>query len=110
MSQHSVVEHVEFELLPGVSESDFLAASEEISRWTACQPGFEYRCLTRGEDGRWLDLVFWSNEDHARRAGRRIMEEKGRSPFMRMIDDASVRIAHRPVMGRKAPAGLLLTA
>jgi len=110
MIRRSVVEHVEFEILPEVSEEDFLDAAEEISRWAACQLGFEYRVLTKGEDGRWLDLIFWADIEHARSAGRRIMVEKGRSLFMRMIDESSVRITHRPVAARKAPAGLLLTA
>ncbi|MEM6439154.1 MAG: hypothetical protein AAF763_05575 [Pseudomonadota bacterium] len=107
---HGILEHVAFALRDGVDEAEFLAAAEEISRWAVRQQGFEYRCLTRGADGRWLDLRFWSSREAAERARERLTRQEGRGPFMRMIDPTSVEVHFRPVMARKAPAGLMLAA
>ncbi|MEM1315895.1 MAG: hypothetical protein AAGI51_15165, partial [Pseudomonadota bacterium] len=64
----------------------------------------------QGGDGRWLDLRFWSNREAAERARMRLMRHKGSCLFMRMIDPTSVEVQFRPVMARKAPAGLMLAA
>lgn len=55
-----VIELAPFAVKPGVTEAQVLEASEVLQRdFLAGQPGFVRRDLLRGDDGRWLDLVYW---------------------------------------------------
>ena len=105
-----IVEEVVFELRAGVAEAEFLRAAEAVNRWAVRQPGFEYRCLTKSADGRWFDLRFWSGADAAERAARALARDAAGAAFLSLVAPGSVATARRPVMARKAPAGLMLAA
>jgi hypothetical protein len=73
--QHVVIEWAPFTLAEGVSEEQLLRASSELQvDFLAKQRGFVRRELLRGEDGRWVDLVYWADQASADEAMRRAME------------------------------------
>lgn len=62
-----VVEWAPFRVATGVPEATLLDASEALQRdFLAHQPGFLRRELLRGDDGQWVDLVYWANEASAK--------------------------------------------
>jgi hypothetical protein len=67
-----VVEWAPFRAAPGVSEAAILAESDALQRdFLVGQRGFVRRELLRGDDGRWVDLVYWADRvtaDEAMRA------------------------------------------
>ncbi|MEW6681905.1 MAG: hypothetical protein AB1451_03150 [Nitrospirota bacterium] len=72
-----VVEWAPFELADGASEADLLKASAALqSDFLDRQPGFVRRELLKGKDGKWVDLVYWSNREAAERA----VQEAAASP------------------------------
>lgn len=93
----SCLEMVAFTLAPHANREKFVAEAPSVTAWAAKQPGFQYRTLVdRGEQG-WIDMVWWASEADARAAADRIGREMMSSPFMQMIDTASVKIEHYPV-------------
>lgn len=92
------IEMVQFQLNPGVSVADFLAANQAIGDWVSRQPGFRYRSLSRQEDGTWIDIVYWDSMATARAAGEAFAKEQGKSSFLAMIDPRSIRMNHSEVM------------
>ncbi len=99
----STLEIVRFRTHEAVTDAAFLKASEEVSAWANAQPGFQYRCLTKEEDGGWLDLVFWADLGAAKAASEKFMAGNGKGEFMTMIDPSTVEMRHLPV--RHAMAG-----
>ncbi|MBY4675557.1 hypothetical protein [Marinobacterium arenosum] len=92
-----VIELVTFRTKPGVSEADFVAASQVISDWAGRQPGFHYRSLSRDGQGLWRDIVYWSSQADAQRAAEAFMRDNGQSAFMQMVDADSVVMNHSQV-------------
>lgn len=55
-----------FKLAEGVTEDDFLEASERVqTEFSYLRPGLVRRTVARGERGEWLVLVFWGSEEEA---------------------------------------------
>lgn len=65
-STTTIVEWAPFKLREGVSEAEFLRASDVFQReFVSRQPGFLRRELLRGKDGQWVDLVIWKDQTSA---------------------------------------------
>ena len=68
-SDHVVVEWAPFQLADGAKEAALLRASEVVQReFLSKQPGFIRRELLRGRGNQWVDLVYWTNMEDAKRA------------------------------------------
>lgn len=96
----SVIEMVSFELNQGVSDADFLQASQAIDSWVKPQPGFEYRALVKQSDGVWQDLVFWQDMACAEQAGAKFMQASELSETMALINKQTVVVKHAPVLSQ----------
>lgn len=71
------VEWAPFRVRPGVSEDDLRAASAALqSDFLARQPGFLRRELLRGDDGGYVDVVWWESPA----AAKAIMDAIAGSP------------------------------
>jgi hypothetical protein len=63
------IEWAPFKLADAVDESRLLRAADAIQAdFLAKQPGFIRRELLRGQDGQWVDLIYWESEEAAARA------------------------------------------
>lgn len=93
----TVLESVTFRLAPGASSSAFSQASEATFAWVRQQPGFVHRVLSCSDDGQWSDHVHWSSMAEAMSASDRFMQSFCESPFMTMIDPATVQMQHTVV-------------
>ncbi len=88
------IELVTFRLNPGTDRGAFLAAAKGTEALVRRQPGFLSRMLTEGEDGTWADIVTWAGPADAAAAAEAVMTDPGFTPFLMMIDGASVRMSH----------------
>ncbi|MCP5160835.1 MAG: hypothetical protein H6999_08260 [Hahellaceae bacterium] len=92
-----VVECVQFKLKDGVSDADFVTASEVVNVWIKSRPGFRYRSLSKDAAGEWRDIVYWESRETAHQASELFMQDLCHSDFMQMIDEASVLMNHSDV-------------
>ena len=99
-----IIEHMEYRLRDGVDEAEFLAGAREIGDWVAARPGFEYRVLTRREDGGWLELIFWRDRAAQEAASAAFLEQMGACDTLARVDMESFRMTHLPVRAFTAPA------
>ena len=89
-----VLELVLFELKPEVEEDVFLNHSLAVSSWAETQPGFLSRDLTKAEDGRWVDVVWWRSMADAKQAAEAAMSSDACSPMFSAIAEKSVQMIH----------------
>ena len=93
MSTH-VIETVTFRTMDGVSQEQFLDAAQQASAFMTARPGFVRRRLSREENGTWSEHVEWASMADAKAAAAEIGRSEHAQPFVRAIDDPSVRITH----------------
>lgn len=99
-----ILEDVRFRTLPGTEPAAFVAAAAVVTPWLQARPGFRYRCLVDLGDEGWMDECFWASLEQAEAAASAFMAEFADSPFLAMIDPASLSMAHRPIR-LSAPGG-----
>lgn len=98
MNHASYIEWAPFRLKPGVSEEDFLRASEALQEdFIDHQPGFVRRELLKGAGREWVDLVYWED----REAAERVAVSAAESPachayfqFMEGVADPAAGVLH----------------
>ena len=90
----ATLETVTFRLLPGTDPAAFLAAAAATAGPVARQPGFRDRRLVQGDDGRWTDLVAWSDLAAAQAAAEAIMAEPAFAAFAALIDPEGMEMRH----------------
>lgn len=88
-STAAVVEWAPFQVKAGVDDAAVLAASEALQRdFLALQPGFVSRDLLRGADGRWVDLVYWRDEESAMAIIPAIAESSACQAYFHLMEGA----------------------
>ena len=101
---NAVIEVVTFKLNPGVSDADYVAASQMTEDFVRGLPGFVARSLSKGEDGSWMDYVIWSDMTAAREAAATFPQADCTADMMRMIDPATVALRHETRLWMMAAA------
>ncbi len=92
------IEMVSFKLNTDASEQAFLDSNQALEAWVVKQPGFQYRALSKQEDGTWVDLVFWESLEQAQQAGAAFMAAAELKAMLAFIDKDSVSMQHMPVL------------
>ena len=94
----NVVEFVSFKLNEGVSEQQFLAASDEFNAgFLSLQKGFINRKLLKNEDT-WADLVLWETMEDAMNAVKAIEQSLSAKPYCEYIDENSCNMRHLTIV------------
>ncbi len=65
----TVIETVRYNVKPGVTTEQAIAAWHKSQSFARAQPGFLGRRLLVSEDGQWLDMVEWDTMENAKAAG-----------------------------------------
>lgn len=82
----AVIEIVRLRPADGVSEEEFLAASERFEEdYMRNRPGFVRRTLLRG-DREWAVLVDWETAEHAEASMEAFPTDPASAPFNAVID------------------------
>lgn len=73
-----VIEIAPFTLKPDVDEATLIAASDELEAgFLSQQAGYISRDLVKGENGEWMDIVYWRSLAEA----QAVMEDAMNSPI-----------------------------
>lgn len=90
-----VIEVALFRTKAGTEEAVLLDAIEESQRGFLAQcPGFIRRELAKGEDGQWLDMVYWQSLHDAQRAAQAFPTHPSARRFEHLLDVSSVTMLH----------------
>ena len=96
----STLEMVEFRSKEGVSDSEMLEKSSRLHKALNGMDGFIERYLTHGEDGIWVDLVYWSDLASARTAANAVMNIPVAQEFFALIDEQTMRFIHLQICSK----------
>lgn len=94
MQQAKVIEVVLFELNDGVSPESFIASAAATEKKVRQYSGFIKRQLSQGENGHWVDLVWWESLEEAHQAAEDIMKDTSCAPFMQAIKPDTMQMFH----------------
>lgn len=94
MPQAKVIEVVLFELKEGVSPEEFIASATATEEKVRQYSGFIKRQLSQGENGHWVDLVWWESLEEAHHAAENIMKDTSCAPFMQAINPDTIQMLH----------------
>jgi heme-degrading monooxygenase HmoA len=73
MNLELTVEIVQFELIDGVEEIEFLQDADSMIPELKSQPGFIKRALLKSPDGQWMDIVHWNSLSEAQQAAENVL-------------------------------------
>ena len=98
----NVIELVLFKLKEGVSEEQFLKASDEVNTsFLSLQKGYINRKLAKNEDA-WMDIVLWETMDDAMNAAKLVInftdDNSTAKLFFESIEQSSCEIKHLNVV------------
>ena len=93
-----VAEIVTFTLADGTSPEQFIKLSQASEAFVRGAPGFAYRQLSQGEDGRWTDYVVWQDPTSAQNAAAEYMQQECAAAMMAVINPDSVQMRHETVL------------
>ena len=85
----AVIELAPFRLRAGASEAALLEASDAVQDFLAGQPGFVRRELARGADGRWADVVLWTDQASVDAAMARVGESAACQAYFALMAGAN---------------------
>lgn len=86
----AVIEIVRLRPAAGVSEAEFLAASDRFEQdYMRHRHGFQKRTLLRGDNGDWSVLVDWETMEDAEASMNAFPNDPASAPFNAVIDPAT---------------------
>ena len=99
MNDH-VIEVVTFKLIEGADVNEFMATIPATNTFIKSCKGFVRRCLSRNEDGTWLEHVEWESMEAAIAAGKAFIEDECCAAMMPFFDQGSIKSSHNHIMTR----------
>lgn len=93
----TIAEIVTFTLIAGTDAAAFVEAARATDPVVQAQPGFIWRQLSQGPDGRWTDYVVWSDMASAKAAAAAVMQAPAFGTFGAMIAPEGVVMRHETV-------------
>jgi hypothetical protein len=94
----AVLELAEFRLKPGAAETEFLLASRALEAFLRGRPGYLSRQLVRHADGRFCDVVKWSDFAAATAAQQVAGTDERALAYFAFLDETSVTVAHPEIV------------
>lgn len=97
---NTTIEWAPFEIADDVSDTNLIQASDRLqTEFVTKQPGFIRRELLKGQNGKWVDLVFWATPEDAEHAAKSAEHSESCHHYfqlMKAVDpkDPSVGILH----------------
>lgn len=93
----NVAETVTFELAETVTDAEFVALSQGTEAFVRSCPGFIFRRLSKGEDGRWTDSVVWQDMETAQAAAKAFEAQDFLPGLMAAMKPNSVTMRHETI-------------
>ena len=91
-----IIEITQFKLVEGVSEEAFLQDAENVQKgFLEKQAGYAgTRQLLKGNEGEWVDIVYWESLENAQKAQEAAMGSETCMPMFHKIDPNSIKMLH----------------
>lgn len=99
----NVAETVTFKLAPTITPDQFITLMKTTEAFVQNNPGFVFRRLSSGEDGRWTDTVIWSDMATAKAAADAFPQQDFAAAVMAAIDAETVEIRHEIIHWTQFP-------
>lgn len=94
MNIAACVEVVLFRSHNGVADEAVLESARTTQAMIETFDGLLGRQLLKGQDGQWMDIVFWRSREDAERAAHQIMEMPGFMDAMDVVDQSTLKMLH----------------
>ena len=94
MNTELTVEIVQFKLIEGVEEIEFLQDADSMMHELTSQPSFIKRALLKSDDGQWMDIVHWNSPSEAQQAAENVLSLPNCLNFFQKIDQTSIKMVH----------------
>lgn len=104
-STQNIAETVTFKLASGVKPDHYIGLSKTIHDFLENRPGFIFRRVSSGDDGRWTDTVIWADMKTAKAAADAFPQQEFAQKVMAVIDGNTLEMRHETIHFNQFPAG-----
>ncbi|AUP81395.1 antibiotic biosynthesis monooxygenase family protein [Flavivirga eckloniae] len=92
------VELVLFKTKPEFDKETVVNAAKSMNAILENYEGYISRKLSRTDDGQWMDVVYWTDLESAKKASKHIMENNLGQIYFGMIDESTMKFYHLDVV------------
>lgn len=96
-TESPILEIARFRLADGVTEAQFIEASDGMNEFLRAQAGFIRRRMVQ-EETLFTDMVEWESKSHAEAAFQAFFTHPKTVPVIGMIAQDSLQMAHLPIL------------
>ncbi len=93
-TKQSVIEVVVFETYLGYSKKEVEATLTSLNDIVKLQPGFIKRTTANNGDGKYVDVVYWTDIESAKKAATNVMKNPDAVAVFNVIKPESIEIYH----------------
>lgn len=94
MKRARTIEMVMWKSLEGISPDEAKKSITELNKFVSEQSGFIARKTTLAEDGKFLDIVYWTDLKSAKDASEKVMKTEELIPIFSTIDKKEMIFQH----------------
>lgn len=93
----TAIEMVSYKIAAGTADEKVEKAQQQINDFCMQQPGFIYRSVSKNDDQKWFDIVYWQNMDAAMKASEAFEQSPVCKDVMEIVAEDSVTMTHMNV-------------
>lgn len=94
MEQAKIIEMVMWNSVEGINLEDAKKSITKLNEFVSKQPGFVARKTSLAEDGKFLDIVYWTDLNSAKAASEKAMKTEELIPIFSTIDQKEMVFQH----------------
>ena len=94
MEQAKIIEMVMWKSVEGISPEEAKKSITKLNNFVSEQPGFIARKTAIAEDGKFLDIVYWTDLKSAKDASEKAMKTEELMPIFSTIDQKEMMFQH----------------
>jgi len=94
MEKVKIIEMVMWKSVDGISAEEAKKSATKLNEFISQQPGFIARKTALAEDGKFLDLVYWTDLTSAKVASEKAMKNEGLIPIFSTMDQNEMIFQH----------------
>lgn len=92
------IEVVTFDVKAGVSKKEASRKLAGLNELVKNYEGFIKRDLSCNEDGKWVDIVYWTSKELALKAASEVASNEKAAEIFAIIDENSVKMNHYEII------------
>ena len=92
------IEVVTFELKDGISKEEASSRLKALNELIKDFDGFIKRSISCNEEGKWVDIVYWTSKELAMKAASEVSKNGRASKLFEIIDEKSIQMNHYQIM------------